>query len=99
MSDIYSNSLGNLVFLGNEDSSTKSAINSIATILRAIQQEAGNVGFFYNIVLPEGGGKEQRATTSIACEIDLNALETFFRRSYFQYSLLPIETANLLTIM
>lgn len=86
MRDVYSKSSRNLVYLGEEDESTASAIKSIMAILGEILREVPSLSDFQALVVPPGAVSEQRSATGYEADLDFEALDTFYSRAYFRYS-------------
>lgn len=85
MKEIYNQSDGNLVYLGEADDSTQSAIESIGLITEEIKQEFSTFVQFRDTFLPDYYGPVQYSLSGYESDLDLAALDTFFSRPYFQY--------------
>lgn len=76
MGEIYRRSSHNLVYLGEEDASTQSAIASLRRALEELEKRPGTLEKFAQNVV-HGGAR-------LECEIDRASLAEFFERPWFR---------------
>lgn len=76
MGEIYRRSSHNLVYLGDEDASTKSAMVSIKRALEELQTRLEMSENFEEILKRKG--------TPMKCEVDVAAINQFFQRPWFR---------------
>lgn len=84
MNEIYNQSAGNLVYLGEPDHSTSSAFHCIGLIMEEIEQEFSSFADFKSAFLPDYRSLEHLSQSGFQCSLDLSALETFFDRPIFR---------------
>ncbi|POS79198.1 hypothetical protein DHEL01_v202421 [Diaporthe helianthi] len=75
MGEIYSRSSHNLIYLGEEEASTKSAIASIERALEELNERLGPSETLRELL--------RRSPSPLACELDLPAIFHFFQRPWF----------------
>lgn len=85
MKDVYRKSSGNLVYLGEKDDTTDSAAKSIANLLDEIRAETNGLERFGQMVYNMKRRTERRSDVGIKAQIDFDALERFYSRSWFRY--------------
>lgn len=83
MGDIYSSSIGNLVYLGEGDETTVLALHSIDSIMCEIIQET------FDFQLKEGTPFDiydpyVHTSAALTCAVDIAALSTFFNLPWFR---------------
>lgn len=84
MKEIYNQSAGNLVYLGEPDHTTSSAFQSIGLIVEEIEREFTDPVNLKHAVLPEGyHGSLRHSENGYESALDFPALESFFARAYF----------------
>ena len=83
MKDIYSRSGGNLIYLGEEDSSTCAAILSIYTILEEIRADTKEYTTWER-TLYTGDNSRRYSDCGLRCRPDKEALVSLFSRSWFR---------------
>jgi hypothetical protein len=76
MGEVYRRSSHNLVYLGEEDASTQSAIASIGRALEELDTRPGTLENFPDVF--------NRGGLPLKCEVDLAAVAHFFERPWFR---------------
>ena len=86
MKDIYSNSRGNLIYLGEEEATTEAAVRSVEAVLREARRETDNFRNFGSTVFDRATGLENTSKTGIreSFLIDTNALDKFYEAAWFK---------------
>lgn len=84
MKDIYGEGTGNLIYLGEEESWTASALKSIRLVLEDIERETANSEDLVKLLL-EPTGAFKRSDIPMGVQVDFASLETFWGLPYFKY--------------
>ena len=84
MKDIFSCSVGNIVYLGKEEEFVPAAMDSISLLLDEIKEETNGFRDFAGTVFDLVKGVERRAEAALSNEVDVVALEALYSLPWFR---------------
>ncbi len=83
MAEVYMGSVCNLIWLGNSDKSTATALVGIQAVADRARRETGNFRYFHNTVFGHTG-REDFSSEGLLVDVDFDALLHFYSSPWFE---------------